>query len=361
MIDKIVYSLIKGVPIRTKKLIADQADDSQSILRELRLKMTNLNTKSSYKVLNQLNSKNIYNEAQTILNICTDNNIEIIFYNEENYPKNLIQCQDAPILIYCKGKKHSNNIPLLSIVGTRDCSDYGLGQCKDFISYLANYNIGLVSGLAYGIDIHTHRIANQLDIPNYAVLGSGILNIYPKNHFTESELTAENGMIISEFTPFSSPKSYHFPQRNRIIAGMSMCTMVVESPIKGGAIITASLANDYNRDVFAIPGNNNQSTSKGTNTLIEKNQAAILNNPEQIIDLLGLSTSNKNPAGTQSDIQLSSQETIIYELISKGKDISFNKIQMESNFPTSYLNVILTNLELKDLIIPKFGNFYNLK
>ena len=147
MIDKIVYSLIKGVPIRTKKLIADQADDSQSILRELRLKMTNLNTKSSYKVLNQLNSKNIYNEAQTILNICTDNNIEIIFYNEENYPKNLIQCQDAPILIYCKGKKHSNNIPLLSIVGTRDCSDYGLGQCKDFISYLANYNIGLVSGL----------------------------------------------------------------------------------------------------------------------------------------------------------------------------------------------------------------------
>ena len=150
------------------------------------------------------------------------------------------------------------------------------------------YNFAIFSGLACEINFFAHNRANCLVIANYEVLGIGINNIYPKAHLKESEIISNNGMLIAKFLPNTGPRSYNFPKRNRIIAGMSKCTIVVESPKKGGAMITARLANDYKRKVFAIPGNNNQTQSFGANWLIENQQATILNSPEQIIKLLGL-------------------------------------------------------------------------
>lgn len=367
MINQIAFSLIKWIPHKVKKQLIEESNSVSEALIKLERRLKKVNTKSSKKILHQINSKYIYEQAQIILDECNQNGINIIFYNDINYPKNLIHCEDAPIILYTKGKIYPKKSSLVSIIGTRNCSEYGMDQCKEIISFLSNYNVGIVSGLAYGIDIYTHQLANKLNITNYAVLGSGIMNIYPKNHNKESQKTASNGMIISEFTPFTKPKSYHFPKRNRIIAGMSKCTLIIESPMKGGSIITAKLANDYNREVFAVPGNNYQKQSSGTNWLIEKHYANILNHPEQIIDFLDV---NKKPLTEKKPNKLNfkklkqkslnSNEKKILNLISKNDKISFNEIQEQLQIKTPSLTVLLTNLEIKQLTQAKFGNFYKL-
>ncbi len=361
MIYTLLFSLIKGMSINIKKKLIDESINAEYALIKLRNDLKGMNTVSSKKILNQINSNSLIKEVEKIIKNCKDNNIKLVSYKDISYPKNLFHCVDSPIVIYCKGKIEPNRYNLISIVGTRNCSDYGLDQCKELISFLEPYNIALVSGLAYGIDIFAHNSANSLGIANYAVLGSGINNIYPRAHLKESEIISNNGMLISEFIPNAGPRSYNFPQRNRIIAGMSKCTIVVESPKKGGAMITARLANDYNREVFAIPGNNNQTKSLGANWLIENHQATILNNPEQIIKFLGLTKKENDNRLTKNIIGLKEDEKIVYNIIAKEIKISFNEIQLKSSFSTSKLTVILTNLEINQYVKSIIGNFYKLK
>ena len=217
-----------------------------------------------------------------------------------------------------------------------------------------------MSGLAYGIDIFAHKLSNKFNIANYAVLGSGLDKVYPKNHINESYLIEKNGMIISEYLPYTSPLSYNFPKRNRIIAGMSKCTIVVESRIKGGAMITARLANEYNREVFAVPGNNQQVNSCGTNLLIQNHQANILNNPEQILEFLNIDKQINSNINYQKQ-KLNIEEQIVYDIIFKNKELSANEIQIKSGIKTSILNALLINLEIKQYIKLRFGNFYEIK
>ena len=361
MIYTILFSLIKGVSINIKKKLIDESINAESAFLKLRDDLKKINTVSSNKILNQINSISLLNDAEKIIKNCNDNNIKLVSYKDIGYPKNLFHCIDAPIVLYCKGKMEPNKYNLISIVGTRNCSDYGLDQCKELINFLKPYNIAIVSGLAYGIDVFAHNRANSLGIANYAVLGSGINNIYPKTHLKESEIISNNGMLISEFLPNTGPRSYNFPKRNRIIAGMSKCTIVVESPKKGGAMITARLANDYNREVFAITGNNNQTKSFGANWLIENHQATILNSPEQIIKLLGLTKKENNSKQSINNSKLKEDEKVVYNIIAIEIKISFNEIQLKSNFSTPKLTVILTNLEINQYVEAIIGNFYKLK
>ena len=361
MIYTILFSLIKGVSINIKKKLIDESINAESAFLKLRDDLKKINTVSSNKILNQINSISLLNDAEKIIKNCNDNNIKLVSYKDIGYPKNLFHCIDAPIVLYCKGKMEPNKYNLISIVGTRNCSNYGLDQCKELINFLKPYNIAIVSGLAYGIDVFAHNRANSLGIANYAVLGSGINNIYPKAHLKESEIISNNGMLISEFLPNTGPRSYNFPKRNRIIAGMSKCTIVVESPKKGGAMITARLANDYNREVFAIPGNNNQTKSFGANWLIENHQATILNRPEQIIKLLGLTKKENNRKQSINISKLKEDEKVVYNIIAIEIKISFNEIQLKSNFSTPKLTVILTNLEINQYVEAIIGNFYKLK
>ena len=215
--------------------------------------------------------------------------------------------------------------------------------------------------MAYGIDIYAHRTANELNLVNHAVLGSGINKIYPKKHLEDSQKIKKNGLLISEFMPNEGPRAYHFPRRNRIIAGMSKCTIVVESKKTGGAMITARLANDYNRDVFAVPGNNQQEYSSGSNLLIQRHQATILNHPEQIVEYLDLKKIENKTTLKHNNIKLSKDEKLVLNIISKNNEMSINEIQIQSSLKTSFLNFVLTNLEIKQFIEPKIGNFYKIK
>ncbi|MDB2539032.1 DNA-processing protein DprA, partial [Flavobacteriales bacterium] len=267
MLDTVIFSLIKGLPFSIKKKLIEDHKSPKKAIDNLKISLRGVGSKTGLKILNQINSSGIVEKAEKIIQECMESKIQIIPYWHAFYPKDLIHCTDAPFLIYTKGEQNPNTQNLISIVGTRNCTDYGLKEIKRILNYLKSYPIGIVSGLAYGIDIYAHRTANELNLVNHAVLGSGINKIYPKKHLEDSQKIKKNGLLISEFMPNEGPRAYHFPRRNRIIAGMSKCTIVVESKKTGGAMITARLANDYNRDVFAVPGNNQQEYSSGSNLL----------------------------------------------------------------------------------------------
>ena len=358
MLYQIALSLIKHLPTKLINEIRNNEGDDISTYKELENLVANSNTKTAHKIKLQLQSKKILLKAESIIKECEKHGIEIASIYSDNYPELLKECPDKPNVIYTKGNINSNNQILIAIVGTRNCTKYGLDICKEFISEFNNYNIGIVSGLAYGIDIQVHKIANKLKIPNYAVLGSGVNITYPKAHSNHANDIVENGMLISEFPPNSPPVSYNFPRRNRIIAGMAKCTLVIESSLKGGSIITAKLANDYNREVFAIPGNINKINSQGCNHLIYNHQAHLISHPKKIIELLNLE--NKKTAIKPCKPSLNKQEKEIYELLKTENKVPFNNIQSKLNISTSSLNTILTTMELEDLIIQLPGKIYTL-
>lgn len=361
MLETVIFSLIKGLPFSIKKKLIDDNKCPKNALDNLKTSLIGVNSKTGLKILNQINSNFIVAKAEKIIQDCIENKIQIVPYWDGFYPKDLIHCIDAPLLIYMKGEQNPNNQNLISIVGTRNCTDYGLKEIKRILKYLKPYPIGIVSGLAYGIDIYAHRTANEFDIFNYAVLGSGINKIYPKKHLEDSQRIKKNGMLISEHIPDEGPRAYHFPRRNRIIAGMSKCTIVIESKKNGGAMITARLANDYSRDVFAVPGSIHQESSSGSNLLIQRHQATILNHPEQIIEVLNLKKVENKTTLKYKKNNLSKEENLVLDIILKNNEISINEIQIQSSLKTSFLNFVLTNLEIKQYIEPKIGNFYKIK
>ena len=241
--------------------------------------------KELFKKIAQYYSCNVnktLDRASQIIEDCLENNIQIINQKDKCYPKLLLNCIDRPHVIYQKGKKQINHIPCISIVGTRNNTKYGLDITNQIVATLNVFKVAIVSGFAYGIDIIAHRKAIDLNICNFAVLGSGHFHIYPKNHQKEIEKILEIGAVISELPQRSKPTKYNFPKRNRIIAGVSQSTVVVESKKKGGSLITAQIAGSYNREVYALPGNINSLSSEGCNQLVKSNLAILLQEFEQI-------------------------------------------------------------------------------
>lgn len=310
----------------------------------------------------QLKSKEKKAYAKNIIKIANEHNISIIGVNDEIYPSLLKECEDHPTYLFLKGNFNPNERTLIAVVGTRNVTSYGADFCKELAIVLKNHNIGIVSGLAYGVDFEIHKRTLDLNIPNIGILGSGVQNIYPYKHQKISERIMKNGLLISEFTPYASPISYNFPMRNRIIAGMTMATVIVESPEKGGAMITAKLANDYNRDVYAVPGNFTRENSKGCNLLIKTHQANLLNEPSEIIKLLDLKKIRQEKLTTfKNEVLFNSvQEKNIYNLILNEKEVSFDKIYELTNIPFSKLNDLLFKMELNNTIKQFPGKIYAL-
>ena len=359
MIYQVALSLIKHLPVRLLLEIKKKCKSHEMMYDTLKNIVNSSNTKTAEKIRAQISSDKILIDAKNILNDCNKFGIQIVDEESNLYPKLLKECPDRPIIIYLKGSLNPNELDLISIIGTRNCSNYGIKNCEKLVEEFARYNVGLVSGLAYGIDVKVHKYANQLNIPNYAVLGSGINNIYPRSHTGYADEITKNGMLISEFPPFTKPFKYNFPKRNRIIAGMTKCTIVVESPIKGGAIITAKLANDYNRDVFAMPGDIDKVNSQGCNELISNNQAHLATSSEKIINTISLNKKNKI-ATIEKKIgpNLSIEEKEIYDYINYKKGATFNMIQSQLNIPIPKLNAILTKMEIDEVISQLPGKIY---
>jgi DNA processing protein len=261
-LHKIALTFIKSIgPVTAKNLLAycGSAENVFSASKKQLLQIPGVGVKT----IDAIRGTDALVRAQQELDFVEKHEIEVLFFSDEKYPKRLKNCIDSPLLLYFKGTADLNHQRIISIVGTRNATAYGKNLCKQLCEVLSPYNVLIVSGLAYGIDVTTHKECIASNIPTVGVLGHGLDRLYPKIHKSISQKMVFNGGLLTEFPILTNPDRQNFPQRNRIIAGIADATIVVEASIKGGALITAEIANSYNKDVYAFPGRTNDVFSEG--------------------------------------------------------------------------------------------------
>jgi DNA processing protein len=299
--------------------------------------------------------------AEKEVEYITRHNIRTFFYLDNDYPYRLRQCDDSPVVFFFKGNCDLDASKILSVVGTRSATPRGKELCDRIIGGLAvgHPDLVIISGLAYGIDIASHKAALSNNLPSIAVLGHGLKTIYPGIHRSTAEALLRNGGLLTDFSSDTLPERNNFIKRNRIIAGLSDATLVVESGIKGGALITADIAGSYNRDVFAVPGRPEDQWSAGCNSLIKKNKAAMVECSEDIEYSLDWQPEKiKPPVQKTLFSELTDPEKKIFELLSKENELNIDSICRELNMPIHKLSPMLLQMEFKGLIKCRPGNQY---
>jgi len=285
--------------------------------------------------------------------------IQYTFFMDEDYPTRLKHFADAPLLLFTLGNVDLNPERTVSIVGTRKPTLYGKTVTEEIIETLAPYDVSIISGLAYGIDITAHRQCLKLDIPTIGVMGSGMGNIYPDAHHHVAQKMMARGGIITEFSYDTGPDAVNFPMRNRIVAGLCDVLVVIESGVKGGSMISAALANDYNKDVAAIPGRKIDKSSAGCNHLIKNQQAHLIESGEDLIHLMSWDRKTKQQT-YQADLftEMDEHEKKIYSLIVDCGEKDIDTLAFESKSTPGELAAILLNLEFKGAIKSLPGKKY---
>jgi len=310
-------------------------------------------------VVNSIVNQNVLQRAAQEISFVEKNNIKPLFYTDKDYPTRLGNCHDGPIMLYFKGDAQLNSGRVVAVVGTRRATNYGKEICQEITSHLKGYNILHLSGLAYGIDSCSHREALDSGIPTVAVLGHGLDRLYPSQNRRIAERMIENGGLLTEFISGTKPDRENFPKRNRIVAGMSDAVVVVESKRKGGAIITADIANSYNRDVFAVPGRAGDEYSEGCNYLIRTNRAALIENGSNLTYYMSWEKSRQKPINQPKlFIDLNEDEQKIYDCILISKEIGIDKIAITTGIKPSKVASTLIKLEFEGLVRPLPGKLY---
>jgi DNA processing protein len=290
-------------------------------------------------------------------------NVQLIFFTDKNYPSRLKQINDAPSLLYARGNIDFEIPKTVGIIGTRRATPYGKQCVDDLVAALVPHTPLIVSGLAYGIDIHAHRQALKNNLPTVGVMGSGIDVIYPSLHTETARRMEAKGGLITE-NPFGTrPDAHNFPARNRIIAGLSDALIVVEAAEKGGALITAEIANSYNKDVFAFPGNVGQSFSEGCNVLIKSNKANLITHVKDLEYHMNWSAGVK-PVKKRIQFNLddydADEQEVLKRLLENNHQLAIDEISWRTALPIGKLASILLGLELKNVVAALPGKVYKL-
>ena len=283
------------------------------------------------------------------------------YYEDSEYPARLKECEDAPILLYARGSEGLHTKRALSVVGTRKASTYGKDRCREIVLGLASMldDLVIVSGLAFGIDVIAHRAALEGGIPTVAVLGHGLSTLYPWAHRETAKKICGQGALVTDFHSGMGPERNNFLRRNRIIAGMTDATLVVESAHSGGALITADMASSYHRDVLAVPGRATDERSKGCNRLIKKNVAAMVESAEDVIDHLNWTDDiAQNPRHLPEKTSITDQEKQLLELMILHSGLRPEELSNLSGIPIQVVLSQLTEMELKRWVIVEPGNLY---
>ncbi len=357
----LALSRIKNLgSIRQKKLL--QAFPHPKEIFKAPLK--DLSRITGENIAREIRSANIFDEVDKEMKFIENQGIKILTIFDESYPHLLKHTPDAPVFLFKKGHFNFNRKRYLSVVGTRKNTSYGRQFVKDFIASLKDYNPVIVSGMAYGIDIQAHQSALENDLITVAVMGTSFKQIYPSVHRKYYEQILENGAVLSEYFSSDKPDRNYFLQRNRIIAGMSQATIVVESGLKGGALVTAEMAFTYNREVYALPGRVTDNFSKGCNMLINKNIAKILISTEQITgDLQWEINEPKHqprPVQKQLFVNLSEDEQTIVSLLEDNGKMHLDDMAIALHMSISKLARHLVILELNGVVKTLPGKYYEL-
>jgi DNA processing protein len=300
------------------------------------------------------------------LEFAEKNQIQCLTLNDASYPSRLRECEDAPLALFYRGNTPLNAQKVISIVGTRHATRYGEELCSSFMQDLVNLcpDTLIISGLAYGIDIHAHRAALQQDFPTVGVLAHGLDRIYPSAHRKTAIEMMNHGGLLTEFMSGTNPDRQNFVKRNRIVAGMSDATIIVESAAKGGALITAELAESYHRDCFAFPGRTTDIYSAGCNELIKNNRASLILSAEDFVNAMGWSSTHKKAKeAVQRELflDLSDEEKNIVNLLQETPEgIQINTLVVKANIPINRMSPLLFELEMKGVVRALAGGIYQL-
>src|SRR5690606_26251071 len=312
------------------------------------------------RVIEGLSSTEVLKAAEKELQFIEKHDIKPLFWGDDGYPKRLAECADAPLLLYYKGNADLNAPRMVSIVGTRNATPYGKSICADFVKAIQPYDVTVISGLAYGIDSHAHQHALNHEIPTVGVLGHGLDRIYPAANRDMAAKMLGCGGLLTEFPSGTKPDRQNFPMRNRIIAGLADVTIVVEAAAKGGALITAELANSYSRDVCAFPGSLNQEFSAGTNYLIKTHRAHLITEAKDLQYLMNWELMSKPNQSKQLQlpVSLSAPQQRLYDAIHAAEQLSIDELAGKLKWPQSKLAVTLLELEMSGVIVALPGKVY---
>lgn len=302
--------------------------------------------------------------AEKELTFIEKNRLSTLYYEDDNYPYRLAECPDCPLLLYGMGNMHYNEGKVVSVVGTRMPSDYGKELCYRLVRDLAAKvpKLTIVSGLAFGIDVTAHKAALDAGISTIIVPGHGLDRIYPHQHRDIARQALVNGGILTEYMSHTEPLPQNFVARNRIVAGLADAVVVVESKIKGGSLITANMAIDYGRDLFAFPGRPGTVQSAGCNALIKHDEAALIENADDLIAAMRWSRKPQQAVQTTLDNlfeQLQPEEQMIMDMLRKNPDgVHTNVLVMESKMPYMPLTALLRQMSARGLVKQLPGGMY---
>lgn len=361
LLHQVALTFIKNIGPAYSRALLSYFGDAETVFNTPRAKLIKV-PGIGQKRIAELDFDACLRRAEQELKFIENTGVNVLYFTDAAYPKRLRSCDDAPILLYSKGNADLNMPKAISIVGTRNATDYGKQLCHQLIEELQQYNVLIVSGLALGIDTAAHRESLKFNISTVGVLGHGFDKMYPSQNRSLAEKMQLNGSVLTEYPSGTIPNRENFPQRNRIVAGIADATIVVEASIKGGALITAEIANSYNRDVFAFPGRVNDEFSEGCNFLIRNNKASLLSCMADLAYIMGWEKKDDNPAIVEQlilPIDLSAGEQQIFEAIRQNKvPLAIDDLAIKINMPASQLAVNLLNMEMQGFIRSLPGKTY---
>ena len=303
-----------------------------------------------------------FKEAEAELAFMQKHHIQPLFLTDAAYPQRLLRCYDAPIMLYYRGNANLNNSRIISIIGTRTNSDYGRQATEQIISDLQAHNVIVVSGLAFGIDAIAHKTCIQQQIPTVGVMAHGFHTIYPAQHKSMAKDMLLQGGLLTEFVSGTKADKHNFPRRNRIVAGMADATIVIETAAKGGSMITAELAHNYNRDLFALPGRITDIKSSGCLKLVQQGKARLFTGTDELLQTMNWHDKKKTPKKQRElFVTLSAEEQTIVQLLQQKDSMHIDELFLQSGLSSSTVAGAILNLELQNLITGLPGKLYRLQ
>ncbi|WP_462250406.1 DNA-processing protein DprA [Ferruginibacter sp.] len=361
LIYQIALTLIPNIGDVHAKALVNIYGDAQSIFKAKKKELEAIEGIGTVRA-NSIKAFADFTSSEAEIKFIEKYKIAPLFLTDKNYPQRLLNCYDSPVILYYRGNADLNTAKIISIVGTRNCSEYGKTITEKLIADFTEQNILVVSGLAFGIDTIAHKAALKNNLQTVGVLAHGLDRIYPTQNKTLAKQMTEQGGLLTDFISNTNPDKQNFPKRNRIVAGICDALIVIESGKKGGSLITAELGNGYNKDVFAVPGKITDTKSEGCNYLIKQNKASLITCANDLVELMNWDPKEKNQQKKQRElfIELTPDEKIIVDILQQRENIQIDELYFKSGLSSSAVATALLMLEMQNVVASLPGKVYKM-
>jgi DNA processing protein len=360
LLYQIALTLVPNIgDVRAKSLL-EQFENAEAIFKAKKNQLENIEGIGTIAA-NAIKQFADFKICEDEMKFIEKSKITPLFITNENYPQRLLNCYDSPTLLYYKGNADLNTPKIISVVGTRSNSDYGKNICEKILEDLAEQNILIMSGLAFGIDTIAHKASLKNNLKTVGVMAHGLDKVYPAQNKSLAVEMLTKGGLLTDFMSGTNPDRQNFPRRNRIVAGICDALIVIESSAKGGSLITAELANSYNKDVFAIPGRVNDSRSEGCNYLIKNNKALLITSADDLLHIMNWKdVPKKVKQQRELFIELTPDEKIITDILKERENIQIDELYFKSGLSSSAVANALLMLEMQGIVASLPGKVFKL-